>query len=111
MSWYRTELLVQDSIAPHAPTNPATASAEREKRELETLFPVQSATLQASVPLVLTVHEAAGLLRLDPRTIRAMVRAGELEGNHRGHAIRVSGASVLEWLRGSVASRARRGSR
>jgi excisionase family DNA binding protein len=58
------------------------------------------ATSQASIPLALTVHEAARLLRLDPRTIRAMIRAGELEGNHRGHAIRVSGASVLEWLRG-----------
>jgi hypothetical protein len=29
-----------------------------------------------------------------------MLRAGDLEGNHRGHAIRLSGASVLEWLRG-----------
>lgn len=51
-------------------------------------------------PIALTVREAAGLLRLDPRTIRAMVLTGELEGNHRGHAIRVSHASVVEWLRG-----------
>jgi excisionase family DNA binding protein len=55
---------------------------------------------QDQAPIALTVREAAGLLRLDPRTIRAMVLAGELEGNHRGHAIRVSHASVVEWLRG-----------
>lgn len=57
-------------------------------------------TTSQAIPLALTVHEAASLLRLDPRTIRAMVRAGELDGNHRGHAIRVSGVSVLDWLRG-----------
>jgi excisionase family DNA binding protein len=49
------------------------------------------------------------VLRLDPRTIRAMVTAGELEGNRRGHAIRVSRASVLEWLSGKRrVSRSRR---
>jgi excisionase family DNA binding protein len=60
----------------------------------------RDATFPPTLPLALTVHEAARLLRLDPRTIRAMLRAGDLEGNHRGHAIRLSGASVLEWLRG-----------
>ena len=51
-------------------------------------------------PVALTVAEAAGLLRLDPRTVREMVRSGELEGNQRGHAIRVSRSSVLDWVRG-----------
>jgi len=51
-------------------------------------------------PAALTVSEASELLRLDPRTIRAMVHSGELDGNQRGHAIRVSRSSVLDWLRG-----------
>ncbi len=51
-------------------------------------------------PLALTIWEASTMLRLDPRTIRAMVSSGELEGNRRGHAIRVSRSSVLEWLSG-----------
>jgi excisionase family DNA binding protein len=51
-------------------------------------------------PMAVTVKEAAMLVRLDARTIRAMVLSGELEGNQRGHAIRVSRASVLDWLRG-----------
>jgi excisionase family DNA binding protein len=48
----------------------------------------------------MTVVEAAELLRLDPRTVRDMLRTGELEGNQRGHAIRISRTSVLDWLRG-----------
>jgi len=55
---------------------------------------------EESLPLALTPREAASALRLDPRTIRAMVRSGELEGNQHGHAIRVSRASVLDWLCG-----------
>ncbi|WP_198133800.1 helix-turn-helix domain-containing protein [Anaeromyxobacter dehalogenans] len=47
-----------------------------------------------------TVSEAARLLRLDPRTVRSMLRAGDLDGNQKGHAIRISRSSVLEWLRG-----------
>ena len=77
--------------------NPASGA---ERPFVERRASAGHATSQPSIPLALTVHEAAGLLRLDPRTIRAMVRSGELEGNHRGHAIRLSGASVLEWLRG-----------
>ncbi len=50
--------------------------------------------------LALTVGQAAELLRFDPRTIRDMVRTGELEGNQRGHAIRISRTSALDWLRG-----------
>lgn len=53
-----------------------------------------------ALPLALTVQESARVLRLDPRTIRAMVRSGELDGNQKGHAIRISRSSVLDWLRG-----------
>lgn len=61
------------------------------------------------LPLALTINEASQLLRLDPRTIRAMLTARELDGNRRGHAIRVSRASVLEWLSGKRrVSRSRR---
>jgi len=73
-----------------------------------------SAPLEAQdseAPFAHTVNEVAELLRLDPRTIREMVRSGELEGNQRGHAIRISRTSVLDWLRGKRPSRARRGSR
>ena len=58
------------------------------------------AVAERDPPLVLTVGEAADLLRLDRRTVRSMVRSGELEGNQRGHAIRVSRPSVVDWLRG-----------
>jgi excisionase family DNA binding protein len=53
-----------------------------------------------ALPLALTVQDAARVLRLDPRTIRGMVRSGELDGNQKGHAIRISRSSVLDWLRG-----------
>lgn len=53
-----------------------------------------------TLPLALTVQETAQVLRFDPRTIRAMVRSGELDGNQKGHAIRISRSSVLDWLRG-----------
>ncbi len=60
----------------------------------------QSHPLPASSPLAVTIREAADLLHLDPRTVRAMFHAGEIAGNQRGHAIRLSRASVLEWLGG-----------
>ena len=62
-----------------------------------------SATVEpggTDAPVAHTVNEVAELLRLDPRTIREMVRSGELEGNQRGHAIRISRTSALDWLRG-----------
>jgi len=63
-------------------------------------LPASSTLEREPLPEALTVREAALLLRFDPRTIRAMVRSGELEGNCRGRTIRVSRSSVLEWLRG-----------
>ena len=50
--------------------------------------------------LVVTVLEAAELLQLDPRTVRAMVKSGELAGNQHGNAIRISRASVEDWAEG-----------
>lgn len=54
----------------------------------------------AELPLALTVQEASVALRLDPRTVRQMVRSGEIDGNQKGHAIRISRSSVLDWLCG-----------
>lgn len=54
----------------------------------------------APPPAAVTVPYAARVLSLDPRTVRAMVRAGELHGNRFGRAIRVSTASIAAWLRG-----------
>jgi hypothetical protein len=53
-----------------------------------------------ALPLALTVQETSQVLRLDPRTVRAMLRVGDLDGNQRGHAIRISRTSALDWLRG-----------
>lgn len=53
-----------------------------------------------TVSVALTVAEASSLLRLDPRTVRAMLQSGEIEGNRRGHAIRILRASVMKWLEG-----------
>lgn len=59
----------------------------------------------APQPAAVTVPRAAWLLHLDPRTVRAMVRAGELDGNRVGRAIRVSTASIAAWLRGPASAR------
>lgn len=65
----------------------------------------------AELPIALTVKEAASILRLSTRTVREMVRTGELAGNKRGHAIRISRSAVLAWLSGSSPSRAQGGRR
>ena len=64
------------------------------------IAPNEGAVTETNLPLALTVQEASQVLRLDPRTVRAMLRAGDLEGNQRGHAIRISRSSVLDWLCG-----------
>ena len=76
-------------------TDPADASGGE--------MPMSSLVLNSDpelLPLALTIGEESVLLRLDPRTVRAMLRSGELDGNQRGHAIRVSRPSVVDWLRG-----------
>ena len=50
--------------------------------------------------LVVTVAEAAEMLRLDPRTIRELFRRGELAGNQCGHAIRLSREGIVRWSSG-----------
>lgn len=77
---------------------PATAAAEAQEAAPAT--PLGCDINESTLPLVLTVQETSAVLRFDPRTIRAMLCAGDLEGNQRGHAIRISRSSVLDWLRG-----------
>jgi excisionase family DNA binding protein len=47
---------------------------------------------------VLTLDEAAQLLRVDERTVRELALRGELPGRKLGRAWRFSRAALLEWL-------------
>jgi excisionase family DNA binding protein len=46
-------------------------------------------------PSVLHVGEAASFLRVDPKTVRAMLRCGRLKGGRVGRVWRIAGSSVL----------------
>lgn len=53
------------------------------------------------VPVVLTVDEAAELLRVDRKTIYESIRRGELPGVVRlGRSIRIGRTALLEFLAG-----------
>lgn len=67
--------------------------------------PVRRERRAARDALVVTVLEAAAMLRLDPRTVRDLFREGKIAGNQQGHAIRLSRASVLDWACGRCAPR------
>lgn len=57
--------------------------------------PVEAAD---GLPLLLTVAEVAGLLRLNRKTIYAMIARGELPGVRRfGRAIRLHRPTVIRW--------------
>jgi excisionase family DNA binding protein len=56
------------------------------------------------IPLVLTLKEAASLLRLDSRTVRLLYRRGEIVGGGTGHRTRLSYQSVIDWASGKCAS-------
>jgi excisionase family DNA binding protein len=53
-----------------------------------------------ALPPACTVAQVAVFLRLNARTVREMFHRGELTGGQRGHAIRISRGSVLDWLSG-----------
>jgi excisionase family DNA binding protein len=54
-----------------------------------------------SDPAVITVDEAAALLRVDRKSIYESIRRGELPGVVRvGRAIRISRTALLQWLSG-----------
>lgn len=59
----------------------------------------------ANLPAVMTVPEVCSLLKLDRRTVYAMLDSRELEGSGRtgkGRPIRVWTASVVRWVRGGA---------
>jgi hypothetical protein len=76
-------------------------SVEMQHRD-HSVRPVECSRLRRACIRLLarTIHGAAHLLRLDPRTVPAMVRAGQLASGRHGHTIRVSGPSGRAWLRG-----------
>jgi excisionase family DNA binding protein len=51
---------------------------------------------------VLSVEEAAALLKVEPATVRREARAGRLPGRHVGKQWRFSRAALLGWLAGEV---------
>jgi excisionase family DNA binding protein len=54
----------------------------------------------AGLPDVLTTAEAAAALQVDPKTVRAMIRRGELRGIRCGRLIRVPKAALVEFCGG-----------
>lgn len=61
----------------------------------------------ADLPDVLTVDELSGLLRVDRKSVYAMIARSEIPGVRRiGRTIRIAREAVLDWLRqGGVARR------
>jgi excisionase family DNA binding protein len=54
-----------------------------------------------ALPVVMTVDEAADLLRVDRKTVYESIRRGELPGVVRlGRSIRISRGALLEFLAG-----------
>lgn len=49
---------------------------------------------------LLTVDEAAELMRVNPRTVRRWVRAGRLDCLRAGNRILFDARSLVRWLRG-----------
>ena len=56
-----------------------------------------------SLPEILTVDEVAKLLRVNPKTVYAAIRRGDIPGARRiGATIRVSRDVVLRWIDGQA---------
>jgi excisionase family DNA binding protein len=67
---------------------------------------VNSRTGHHDAPEVLTVEEAAALLRVNHKTLRDAIRRNEVPGVVRlGRVIRLSRTALLEWLQASAVLR------
>ena len=56
-------------------------------------------TQPAAPPEVITVDEAADLLRVDRRTVYSLIKRGKIPGVRRvGRSIRLSRTKLLAWL-------------
>jgi excisionase family DNA binding protein len=51
---------------------------------------------------VLSVEEAAALLKVPPATVRREARAGRLPGRHVGKQWRFARSALIDWLRGEL---------
>jgi len=68
-----------------------------------TATPVLVPDRRRTDPVVLTVDEAAALLRVDRKSIYESIRRGELPGVVRvGRVIRISRPALVQWLSGQV---------
>ena len=96
-----TRSQVDDEVA-------ATTSTEVQRRDTASRKdssngPAQVPDRRRTDPGVLTVDEAAALLRVDRKSIYESIRRGELPGVVRvGRAIRISRTALLQWLSGQV---------
>lgn len=54
----------------------------------------------ASLPDVLTTEQAAAALQVDPKTVRAMVRRGELKAVRCGRLLRIPKRALLQLCEG-----------
>ena len=54
---------------------------------------------KAELPLVLNVRQVAEVLCCNPKTVYAMISAGELEAVTLGRSLRVTRHALLEFLR------------
>jgi excisionase family DNA binding protein len=62
-------------------------------------LPVAEPPAEAALPAVLTVDEAAVLLRVNRKSVYNAVARGDIPGARRlGRAIRLSRETVLRWL-------------
>jgi excisionase family DNA binding protein len=97
------------TLAPPAPASPSRERAVDLVGE-EVIARLEAAGLVVLGP-VLTVTEAASYLVLNPWTVRAMTKAGELPAGRKGHAIRLDRDGVIAWARQGRAPRQEAGRR
>ena len=84
--------------------SPRPEASDLARQEATSSADGQPQANQQPEPIVVTVPEAAVMLRLDRRTVRELFHRGEIAGNQRGHAIRLSRTSVVDWASGRCAS-------
>lgn len=79
--------------------NPEERGLRLVEGERSTLSPSEY-TPFVSLPDVCTTEQAAAALQVDPKTVRAMIRRGELRGIRCGRLIRVPKSALIEFCKG-----------
>ena len=86
--------------APPVPT-PAEVKAQKNAEARRRRQDKLAAIGPDNLPEVLTVDEAAALLRVDPKTVRELFHAGELPGRKLGQKIfRFHRDQLIDWVQG-----------